>query len=317
MAKKKPASRVTAKPAPKATAKPKPAPKALAKAKPAPKPAPKPAAKPAAKPTPAAKPLAKGPAVKPGLTARPDPKGTKPAPAKPAPPAKTNAVKPTPAKPDAKGSKPTAAPPAATATANGKVARKGITIVTPKPVKKAKPKASSVDISSFAGNLLGMGLKRKPLISSGPAAPAQRPLGAHGEAEAPEPKVTAKSPFDAKELERFRLLLERKRAELLGDISGLEEEALRGESGSLSNMPQHMAEQGSETYEQSLNLDLAAADRKLLKEIDDAITRINNGVFGVCELTGRAISKARLEELPWARYSIEAARELERRSMRA
>jgi RNA polymerase-binding transcription factor DksA len=43
---------------------------------------------------------------------------------------------------------------------------------------------------------------------------------------------------------------------------------------------------------------------------------MNQGTYGVCELTGKPISIARLTELPWARYSIEAARDLERQSMR-
>jgi RNA polymerase-binding transcription factor DksA len=77
-----------------------------------------------------------------------------------------------------------------------------------------------------------------------------------------------------------------------------------------------MAEQGSENYEQTLSLDLAAADRKLIREIDDALKRIDDGTFGICEHSGKPIKLERLEELPWARYSIEAARELERLSMR-
>jgi RNA polymerase-binding transcription factor DksA len=75
-----------------------------------------------------------------------------------------------------------------------------------------------------------------------------------------------------------------------------------------------MAEQGSDAYGQSLSLDLAAADRRLIREIDDALARIAAGTYGVCELTGKPIKVERLEELPWARYSIEAARELERRT---
>ncbi|MEK6701233.1 MAG: TraR/DksA family transcriptional regulator [Planctomycetota bacterium] len=196
--------------------------------------------------------------------------------------------------------------------------KKGITIVPSKPVKKPKPKASTASISAFAGHLIGGATPvRRPLISSGPNAPSLRPLGSQVADGEGLQKVQGKSPFGKKELERFRALLVRKKAELSGDISHLEEEALRGESGSLSNLPQHMAEQGSETYEQSLHLDLAAADRKLLKEIDDAIVRIDAGTYGICEMTGKPIKVERLEELPWARYSIEAARELERRSMRA
>ena len=65
--------------------------------------------------------------------------------------------------------------------------------------------------------------------------------------------------------------------------------------------PQHLAEQGSDTYDQSLSLDLAAADRKLIGEIDEALGRIADGTYGVCVMTGKPITKERLEELPWAR----------------
>jgi RNA polymerase-binding protein DksA len=211
---------------------------------------------------------------------------------------------------------PKAAP---TAAAAGKTARKGITIVSPKPVKKPKSGSSSISVMPAGlGRLLDpKGPVRKPLIPSGPKAAAQRPLGQHGGTEVEHTKPTAKSPFDEKQLEHFRSMLQRKRAELVGDVSTMETQALRSQSGSLSNMPSHLAEQGSEAYDQSLSLDLAAADRKLIKEIDDALKRIAEGTYGICELTGKPIKMERLEELPWARYSIEAARELERQSMRA
>ncbi|XVJ60506.1 MAG: hypothetical protein HEQ23_14365 [Tepidisphaera sp.] len=331
----KPKSKAASKGAPKVS---KPA------AKPAKKPAPKPIAKkPDAKSAPAKKAEAKKPDVKKPEAKKPEAKKPdvkkvdvkKPAPAakpeaKKAEIKKPEAKKPEAKKPEAKkpevkpAAKPVvkpgtkaeaetpAAPPADDKAAS---ARKGITIVPSKPLKKPKPKAPSTDISALAGSLLSSGFARKPLIASGPNAPALKPLGVQGVEEV-QAKVAGKSPFGKKELEHFRAILLRKRAELLGDVSHLEEEALRGESGALSNMPQHMAEQGSETYEQSLHLDLAAAGSKLIKEIDDAIRRIDAGTFGICELTGKPIRVERLEELPWARHSIEAARELERRSMR-
>lgn len=125
---------------------------------------------------------------------------------------------------------------------------------------------------------------------------------------------TTKTPLTKKEMDEFRQLLIMKRAEIAGDVSAMETEALTGGgSGSLSNLPQHMADQGSDAYDQSLSLDLAASQRKLLKEIDDALERIDNGAYGVCEMTGKPIGKARLNAKPWAKYSIEAARQLEYR----
>lgn len=126
-----------------------------------------------------------------------------------------------------------------------------------------------------------------------------------------------KSPFNKKKLAGFREILIAKRTQLIGDVTNFESEALGGQgSGSLSNMPQHMADAGSDTYDQSLNLDLATSQRKFLKEIEDAIERIDNGTYGICELLGKAISEERLEHAPWARYSIEGAREMERRGYR-
>jgi len=229
---------------------------------------------------------------------------------KAAEPAKTSRVAAKPATPPAKPA------PAPVADAS-KTARKGITIVTPKPMKRPRPKAVIVPVPPGVGGLMSKGTIRKPLIPSGPKASNAMPLGMQRVEVAAAPVLKLKTPYGKKELERFRAILIRKRAELVGDVNNMESQALKDQSGSLSNLPQHIAEQGSEAYEQSLALDLAAADRKLIKEIDDALQRIEDGTYGVCEVTGKPIKPERLEELPWARHSIEAAREMERRHMRA
>lgn len=131
------------------------------------------------------------------------------------------------------------------------------------------------------------------------------------EVEQPDTPRLTKSPFAKKELMQFREVLLIKRRELVGDVKSMETEALLGGGGSLSHLPQHMADQGTDTFDQSLALDLAATQRGLLREIDQALERIDNGTFGICELSGRAIDKERLLHTPWARYSIEAARQLE------
>ncbi len=121
-----------------------------------------------------------------------------------------------------------------------------------------------------------------------------------------------KTPFNKRQLDKFRRILLDKRAQILGDVEGMENEALRrGGSGALSHLPQHMADAGSDTYDQTLNLDLSAAGRRMLKDIDDAIARVDNRTFGVCEKLGKPISEERLEMAPWARYSIEAQRQFE------
>ena len=113
------------------------------------------------------------------------------------------------------------------------------------------------------------------------------------------------------ELKRFRDLLIEKRQELIGVLNTMEESALRSNGGNLSNMPLHMADVGSDTYDQDFTLGMAEAERKLLGEIDGAIRRIDDRTYGVCQMTGKAIPKVRLNAKPWAKYTIEAARLVE------
>jgi DnaK suppressor protein len=119
------------------------------------------------------------------------------------------------------------------------------------------------------------------------------------------------------ELEHYRDLLLAKRRELVGDMSSMEREALqRGGSSNLSNLPMHMADMGTDNYEQEFTLGLMEKDRNLLREINSALAKIQDGSFGICEGTGNPINKARLEAQPWARFSIEYARKMEQRGVR-
>ena len=127
----------------------------------------------------------------------------------------------------------------------------------------------------------------------------------------PKPAVKIKTKLGKKELEEYRVLLLQKRAQLLGLLHGMENEALRSNGGNLSNMPLHMADVGTDTFDQDLALGMAETERKLLTEIYAALGRIKDKTYGVCLMTGKTIPKARLQAKPWARYTIEAARKVE------
>lgn len=189
----------------------------------------------------------------------------------------------------------------------GKSNRKGITIVTKKRIiRREQPPKGRPSVPAPTGSIMGMGLgSGRPLI---PSSNAPAAAGEHVDADGKK----VKSPFTKRQLEKYAEVLHRKRRELLGDIDSMENEALKSDGGASSSLPQHMADQGSDSYDQTLSLDLAAADRTLLKEIDAALDRIADKTYGICAQTGKPISKERLEELPWARFSIEAARAMER-----
>jgi len=126
------------------------------------------------------------------------------------------------------------------------------------------------------------------------------------------PVVLAKTKLTPKELEGYRDILNRMRRELAGRVHDLEEEALKSSGGNLSNMPLHMADVGTDTFDQDFNIGMAQAERGIVQEIDEALKRIADRTYGMCMLTGKPIPKGRLAAMPWAKYTVEAARQVEK-----
>lgn len=127
---------------------------------------------------------------------------------------------------------------------------------------------------------------------------------------------TKKSRLAAADIKHFKQLLLQKRREIISSVSEMENEALKKSrldaTGDLSSMPIHMADIGTDNYEQEFALGLMNSERKLLNEINDALQRIEYGTYGICEGTGKPIPKVRLKAKPWARYCVEYAQLLEK-----
>lgn len=122
------------------------------------------------------------------------------------------------------------------------------------------------------------------------------------------------------ELEEFKKLLYALRSRLRGDVEHLTAEALdRNENGSESKSPTHLAELGTETYEQEFALRRVENEQGVLEEIEEAFQRIKDDTFGICagcQAAGRTpgrsmIPKARLREIPYARNCVECERKRE------
>jgi RNA polymerase-binding transcription factor DksA len=115
--------------------------------------------------------------------------------------------------------------------------------------------------------------------------------------------VTA--PIDP-ELARARIADEQTRVE--GLIAGLREELGTSESedvGELSDYDQHPADMGTETFEREKDLSILEQLEAELSELQAALERIDNGTYGVDEVTGEPIDPARLEALPAARTNVD------------
>jgi len=103
-----------------------------------------------------------------------------------------------------------------------------------------------------------------------------------------------------------------------GDVDSTSEETLKAQggeaSGNLSNVPLHLADLASDQYEHEVSLSLLESKTQTLEEISEALERIERKEFGVCERCHKDIPKKRLEAVPFARYCIECAQEMERES---
>ena len=111
------------------------------------------------------------------------------------------------------------------------------------------------------------------------------------------------------ELERFRKLLMMKRELMSGDVSTMQKDALRRSrqdaSGDLSSMPIHMADLGSDNFEQEFIVSLIENEEVTVREIDDALKRLEEGLFGACLSCKKKIPVTRLKAKPHAKYCIE------------
>lgn len=108
-------------------------------------------------------------------------------------------------------------------------------------------------------------------------------------------------------LQKFRVLLERRRFELLMPQARTDEEARSG-----VERPADAGDQSAHTMGREFLFAQADANRRILRAIEEALMRIGAGTFGECDDCGRQIPLARLKAIPWARTCIACQEELER-----
>jgi RNA polymerase-binding protein DksA len=122
------------------------------------------------------------------------------------------------------------------------------------------------------------------------------------------PERLNKSPFKKKELQHFKDLILKKRAEAQEDVDrmrGTLENAVENAQGD-SAYSFHMADAGTDAMEREKLYLMIARQQKYIGYLNRALERIQNNVYGICKVTGRPISKERLEAVPHTEISIEA-----------
>jgi RNA polymerase-binding transcription factor DksA len=110
------------------------------------------------------------------------------------------------------------------------------------------------------------------------------------------------------EWQKFCLHLLELREQLTKQMNGLAQESAQEMAG----YSLHMADSGTDNFDRDFALSLLSSDQDAVYEIEEALKRIERKTYGVCELTGKSIPKARLEAIPWTRFTVEAQAQLER-----
>jgi RNA polymerase-binding transcription factor DksA len=106
----------------------------------------------------------------------------------------------------------------------------------------------------------------------------------------------------------FYLHLLELREQLVRQMNGLAQESAQ----ELAGYSLHMADSGTDNFDRDFALSLLSSDQDAIYEIEEALKRIERKTYGVCELTDQVIPKARLEAIPWTRFTVEAQAQLER-----
>jgi DnaK suppressor protein len=98
------------------------------------------------------------------------------------------------------------------------------------------------------------------------------------------------------------------RDQLTRQMDGLAKESAQEMAG----YSLHMADSGTDNFDRDFALSLLSSDQDAVYEIEEALKRIEKNTYGICELTGKAIPRQRLEAIPWTRFTVEAQAQLER-----
>jgi RNA polymerase-binding transcription factor DksA len=181
-----------------------------------------------------------------------------------------------------------------------------------KPKKAAKPapaKPKAASPAKTTGKTVAPAAKNGSKISH---------ASNNSKSEEQEPqRPIVKLPRDAKTLAFFdrqkRRLLDL-RDHFLDQMQSVAQDSLRSraENNEASAVGQHQADAGSDAYEKDFALSLLSQEQDALYEIEEALKRIEVGTYGVCEMSNKTIPHARLEAIPFARFTVECQQQLEK-----
>ncbi len=129
----------------------------------------------------------------------------------------------------------------------------------------------------------------------------------------------AAKPLSEKKLKKFEELIQKELRESVAYVEDINKDqsiGARESSGDLSSYAYHQADQGSDTNLMEQTVMMMEQERDKIRLLNDALRKIYEGNYGVCEMCGENIKETRLEIIPYAKYCIDCMAKMEDKKRR-
>jgi len=117
-------------------------------------------------------------------------------------------------------------------------------------------------------------------------------------------------PLKKAQIEEFKKKLEELRSHLVHTLEGTTRDVKRPDES--TGYSQHQADQGTDDFDRTINLELTSNEFEILRQIDRALEKIVENTYGKCDISGEEIPLARLEAVPYATMTVKAQEQLEK-----
>jgi len=134
-------------------------------------------------------------------------------------------------------------------------------------------------------------------------------------------KKGKKKKLGKRELKMYRESLLKQKELIVGEIQHITKDTLKKSqkdaSGDISGYTYHMADVATDNYDREFSLGLASSEREIVYDINEALKRIEDGIYGNCQECDKSITKKRLKAVPYAKYCIKCQEGMEKRKDRS
>lgn len=117
-------------------------------------------------------------------------------------------------------------------------------------------------------------------------------------------------PLKKNEIAKFKKDLEDMRRQLTRMLLGSSQEIKKPDES--TGYSQHQADQGTDDFDRTISLEVTGKEYEILRQVERALEKINENTYGVCDITGEEIPKARLEAVPYATMTVKAQSNMEK-----